>query len=145
MPVVDADSQERLLQTILRSAHAAARGANAKRAELRDTLAYALVNPGKGAEGDPQALATHEGWMSGAANDLGRAIPPAAVRALLNGLGVANEGVSGVLSFLGGNGFYGQTGYDVDDQAANRRGIEKGLAALKAEELPPVVPLGRVR
>lgn len=145
MPISSGDSQARLLRRVLRGVHAAARGANAKRAELRDTLAYALVNPGKGAEGDPQALATHEGWMEGAAQDLGQVVPPAAVRAILSGLGVVNEGVSGSLSFLGGNGFYGQAGYDPDDQAANRRGIEKGIAALKAEELPPAIPFGRVR
>jgi hypothetical protein len=72
---------------------------------------------------------------------LGGTLRPGAVRALLKGLGVANEDVSGVLSFLGGNGFYGPAGYDPDDQAANRRGIEKGLAALQAEELPPMVPI----
>lgn len=133
MPVINTDPDSRLLRAILAGAQAAARGANAKRAELRDTLAYALVSPGAGAEGDPQALATHEGWMQGGAESLGRVVQPDAARALLEGLGIANEGVSGVLSFLGGNGFYGQAGYDTDDLAANTRGIERGLAALPPE------------
>lgn len=132
MPIVGGDSEARL-RAILAAVQGAARKANAKRAELRDTLAYALVNPGKGAEGDPQALATHEAWMQGAAEGLGQVVQPNAARALLEGLGVANEEASGVLSFLGGSGFYGQSGYDSADLDANTRGIERGLATLPPE------------
>lgn len=138
MPTLAPESEQAVLDAIRR----VARRANEARAGVRDTLAYALVNPGKGAEGDPQALATHEAWMRGAAEGLGQVVQPNAARALLEGLGVANEGVSGVLSFLGGNGFYGQAGYDTDDLAANTRGIERGLAALPPE--PPLTEMDLV-
>lgn len=133
MPTIDPSSQQRILDAVARAARNAAKKANAARTGARDTLAYALVNPGSGAEGDPQALATHEAWMRSAAQGLGRVVRPNAARAILEGLGIANEGVSGVLSFLGGDGFYSRAGYDTDDLAANTRGIERGLAALPPE------------
>jgi len=110
--------------------------ANSQRAQWRDALAYSLVNPGKGSEGDPQALATHEGWMSGAAEGMSENLRPEATKLILDLLGIGNEGVSGSLSWLGGNGFYGPAGYDQADIDANRRGIVAGL--LKRQQAPPI-------
>lgn len=100
---------------------------NDARVSTRDTLAYAIHNPGQGAEGDPGAHALHEQWMRGAANDLSGTLRPGATRAVLGAVGAGNEALSGSLAWLAGRGFYGPTGYDPEDMAANRRGIEAGI------------------
>lgn len=110
---------------------------NSQRAAIRDTIAFALANPGRGAEGDPGARSLHEAWMHDASVGMKKNLRPAVVRALLSGVGKANEGLSGVLALLGGHGFYGDQGYDQNDVDANTRGIESGLAQAP-DPLPPL-------
>lgn len=107
---------------------------NTQRAALRDAIAFALANPGKGAEGDPGAYSLHEAWMQDAAHKMSKNLRPGATRAVLSGAGKANEMLSGLLALLGGHDFYSEEGYDEGDIAANRRGIEAGLA--KQDPLP---------
>lgn len=108
---------------------------NSQRAAIRDTIAFAIAHPGQGAEGDPGARSLHEAWMRDAATKLSGSLRPGAIRALLGTVGKANEGLSGVLSWLGGHGFYGDAGYDQGDVDANTRGIEAGLS-----QPPPGLP-----
>lgn len=110
---------------------------NEKRAEARDTLAYAIHNPGKGPVDDPGAQGLHESWMRGTAANLGRHVSPNVAYNLLDTVGRGNELLSGALSAAGGRGFYGEAGYDQEDIEANRRGMD---AALKHDmpRRPPV-------
>lgn len=100
---------------------------NQKRAEARDTLAYAIHNPGRGPVDDPGAQGLHESWMRGAAEDLGKRVSPNVAYNALDTLGRGNELVSGALSAAGGSGFYGPAGYDQEDIDANRRGMDASL------------------
>lgn len=132
------------LAQITALARQAADRANAQRAEWRNALAYAMVNPGKGAEGDPGAHATHEGWMRGATQAVGQHLRPGATRAALEAVGWGNEAVSGSLAWLGGHGFYGPQGFDREDIEANRRGMAQGFEQLqRGPSLGEIIELNR--
>jgi hypothetical protein len=102
---------------------------NAKRAEWRDAIAFMIKNPGQGPADDPRARNIHKAWMEGSARDLNQGrVNQSVIRALLHGLGYANEGVSGVVQLAGGKPFKSESGYDEGDIAANEEGISAGLA-----------------
>lgn len=100
---------------------------NDKAVEGRDTLAFAIHNPGRGTADDPGAHGLHEGWMRGTGQSLGELLPPNVAYQALDALGKGNELQAGIRSALGGGGFFGEAGYDQEDIEANRRGLDAAL------------------
>jgi len=111
---------------------------NEKRAEARDTVAFAVHNPGQGPADDPGARNIHRAWMRGTAQNLQPHLNNKSIYAVLDALGMGNEALSGGINWIGGGNFFDPKGYDQGDIDANREGLADALYDRPpAEDGPP--------
>jgi hypothetical protein len=118
---------------------------NQRRAELRDTVAYAINNPGEGPPDDPGAHGIHSAYAGSLTDKLGQALPASVAGGVVDAAGIGNEGLSGILTWLAGQGFMGPKGFDSEDIAANREGIAPSVERLQASGDPGAQTINTIR